>query len=662
MSETRCSKLVKRVEAFCLIMILLIISFTPETVHAETNYKKVEQLDFADFSNWRSGVYYHTNGQYVSNSNRICLNDYVTFSSDKFKVHITDGEFRLLIRELNSNKNFVKSATLMNGQVYEPGNSTVYLAISLYKYNADHQMSYKAFGTKFANGFVAELLPVQETASSGTTGTTNSTEQDATTGTTNSTEQGTVTDTTTNNSEQKPDKTAVEEIEFTNFASWRTGYYHYQTGKYESNGSRICLNDYVTFENDEYTVNINKSGYQMLIREMDENMKFIKSYNLENGKTYTPSSKAIYLGISLYKVNEVGISYKIFKNLFEEGFQATLQATEDDFVVTFPDSEIEEEENNSTDDNANVTNKTFYECFKEALVNGDSSVIDVSAYKVKDTELYITHWPKLKEECFIEHHSGHQVYPELTVENGYIKTFQFRMDDDFANRVKRVRQSVNEYLNMVDSRMSDLEKTLLAHEFVVKRTHYNLKDNIAYTAGGVLGNGYAVCSGYADAMVVLLREVGVEVVTANSTSMNHCWVYVNIDGNWYHIDPTWDDTRAGSQSRNSHRYFLRNDNEFGSSMLGTAHYGWKCSGANATSNSTKYENWYVHDVAGTMYYYNGMWYYLDINSNSILCSNIEGTVTKVVVDGSNLGTISLTGISGNVLSYKIGTTQYSRTL
>lgn len=71
-----------------------------------------------------------------------------------------------------------------------------------------------------------------------------------------------------------------------------------------------------------------------------------------------------------------------------------------------------------------------------------------------------------------------------------------------------------------------------------------------------LDNG-PVCYGYATALKVLLDKANIENVYVEGFAYNqknmpngeqHAWNYVNLDGAWYAIDPTWDDPSITSQS------------------------------------------------------------------------------------------------------------------
>ncbi|WP_084075503.1 DUF2510 domain-containing protein [Demequina sp. NBRC 110052] len=67
-------------------------------------------------------------------------------------------------------------------------------------------------------------------------------------------------------------------------------------------------------------------------------------------------------------------------------------------------------------------------------------------------------------------------------------------------------------------------------------------------AYGLLGEGTAVCTGYAEAYLLLADAVGLEAVIVTGetrsgyTTGGHAWNRVKVDGEWLVIDTTWDDT------------------------------------------------------------------------------------------------------------------------
>lgn len=67
----------------------------------------------------------------------------------------------------------------------------------------------------------------------------------------------------------------------------------------------------------------------------------------------------------------------------------------------------------------------------------------------------------------------------------------------------------------------------------------------AYSAYGALVEGKAVCEGYAKAMQLLLAQCSVSATTVRGYSADnhtgHMWNLVQINGQYYYLDPTWND-------------------------------------------------------------------------------------------------------------------------
>ncbi|WP_459882293.1 immunoglobulin-like domain-containing protein, partial [Clostridium novyi] len=148
-----------------------------------------------------------------------------------------------------------------------------------------------------------------------------------------------------------------------------------------------------------------------------------------------------------------------------------------------------------------------------------------------------------------------------TVIDGKVKMtvkFNYRRDIDEVKRQKKATEEVVKKIvkEVIKPGMSDVEKELALHDYVVKHADYNmaglnknpadLEDHSAY---GVLVLGKGVCESYAKAMHLLLNEVGIECKYATGYKRNpnggkgggHAWNMVKLDNEWYNLDATWDD-------------------------------------------------------------------------------------------------------------------------
>lgn len=113
--------------------------------------------------------------------------------------------------------------------------------------------------------------------------------------------------------------------------------------------------------------------------------------------------------------------------------------------------------------------------------------------------------------------------------------------------------------------MSDYEKVVYFHDYLISHTVYGFLDadmeEESYTAFGALTQGKAVCNGYAEAMELLLLCSNVEsyMVVGSADGESHAWNIVKIDGEWYHVDATWDDPLPDMQEKILHVYLNVND-------------------------------------------------------------------------------------------------------
>lgn len=637
-----------RIMSLLLAVVLIFASIRPIAVNAMEANSPVEKVDFKDFSNWRSGNYNWTTGIYSANSARLCLNEYVTVSSGQYRVYVNNSNYHLLIRELDRSRSFIKSCELLNGKVYIPSANAYYLAIGIYKANGESGVTYSTYKQLFTNGFYAGLQKIQ-------------TEEEDTE--TSSSDTQTETENKSESIEQKI--YSAEAIDYKNFSNWRSGTYDYIKGQYCASKARICLNDYVTVNGGEYNVCVKNSSYCLLIRELDKNKTFIKSYALTDGKSYAPSTNTAYLGISIYKMNgESNVSYDTYKSLFANGFYAGLEvvAEEEEEEVLLDNDDVMSD---SSSDNSAVSDETeIYSVLKQILLNCDLSKKDLSTFSVTESEV-MKQWEKLIDDYYLEYYAYGYVIPNICVKNGKASTVNLITTcsiDGYSARLKRMKNAVDEYLSSVESQMTDLDKIVLAHEYIVNKCSYSKSQSIYFYGVGALSEGYAACSGYTEAMRILLHFENIETDSVTGEGMDHGWLYVKLDGKWYHTDATWDDTRKASDGTGMHMYLLRNDDEF-ANKLSSKHYNWSAFSTKEASASEKYTDWFVHDVAGSMYYNNGLWYYYDNKTNSIMASTIEGKQSRVVVNGTALGnTVKLSGISDGVLNYYIGSEKYTKIL
>lgn len=75
--------------------------------------------------------------------------------------------------------------------------------------------------------------------------------------------------------------------------------------------------------------------------------------------------------------------------------------------------------------------------------------------------------------------------------------------------------------------------------------------------GALLSQFLPVCEGYAKAFQLLCHKINVPCVTVSSK--DHMWNMVQVNGQWYHMDCTWNDpivNGSGSYDYSTRKYFL----------------------------------------------------------------------------------------------------------
>lgn len=118
--------------------------------------------------------------------------------------------------------------------------------------------------------------------------------------------------------------------------------------------------------------------------------------------------------------------------------------------------------------------------------------------------------------------------------------------------------------NVVKDSMSDKEKILALHDYIINNTKYDIEransetNSSEYDSARILGvlyDHYAICSGYADLMAVILEKLNIPNYKISSET--HVWNALYLDNEWWHLDLTWDDPISTSgKDILDHSYFL----------------------------------------------------------------------------------------------------------
>ena len=146
---------------------------------------------------------------------------------------------------------------------------------------------------------------------------------------------------------------------------------------------------------------------------------------------------------------------------------------------------------------------------------------------------------------------------------------EVKVKHNYTNDMKvLLNYKVDEVIkNKINNNMTDTQKIRVIHDYIIDNSKYdkNRSDNNVFdyqsnTAYGVLLEGYGICSGYTDSMMLFLEKLGIESYKVSSE--NHVWNKVLLNNKWYNLDLTWDDpiNSDGSDSI-LHDFFLISDED-----------------------------------------------------------------------------------------------------
>ena len=123
----------------------------------------------------------------------------------------------------------------------------------------------------------------------------------------------------------------------------------------------------------------------------------------------------------------------------------------------------------------------------------------------------------------------------------------YHMDGEKAAKAQKEIDALLEKWRTELTNAAEYEKELFVHDALINRCRYADSSKHDGTAYGALILGKARCQGYANALCLGLRCMGVECAVVTGTATNasgtesHAWNLMKIDGTWTLTDATWND-------------------------------------------------------------------------------------------------------------------------
>lgn len=141
--------------------------------------------------------------------------------------------------------------------------------------------------------------------------------------------------------------------------------------------------------------------------------------------------------------------------------------------------------------------------------------------------------------------------------------------EQYLERKQELIQTAEGVISSLSDPDDQWQTELEIHDYIVDNCEYKLTEpKLVYSSSyGALVNGYAACEGYSKAAKLLLDMAGIENSVVSGISNNfdgeegaHMWNAVNIDGEFYFLDCTWDDPVDKDKNElNFYSYFNINE-------------------------------------------------------------------------------------------------------
>lgn len=156
---------------------------------------------------------------------------------------------------------------------------------------------------------------------------------------------------------------------------------------------------------------------------------------------------------------------------------------------------------------------------------------------------------------FLNPFESHLVFYQVDVQPGLYQAF-LELPEGMWGREWKSSQWVHEWAQGLGQNLTDRELAQAINDCLIRQVAYDYGAFARYQAGlpvnsrvfsadGAILDGQAVCDGYAGAVLLMCREVGLPCikVKGQARGVNHAWnlVYLRDEGMWLHLDVTSND-------------------------------------------------------------------------------------------------------------------------
>lgn len=159
--------------------------------------------------------------------------------------------------------------------------------------------------------------------------------------------------------------------------------------------------------------------------------------------------------------------------------------------------------------------------------------------------------------------------------NEYSDQGIFKLESEFVTLegksadITYVEKEIDEWTKDIKTKgLAPVNEAKYLHDLIITQVRYDAAASIsdnretdAFSAKGVFEDKLAVCNGYSQAYMGLLKEMEIPAILISSDTDDHAWNMVYIGNEWQYVDTTWDDLDYKIE-RPIYDYFLKDSSEF----------------------------------------------------------------------------------------------------
>ncbi len=168
-------------------------------------------------------------------------------------------------------------------------------------------------------------------------------------------------------------------------------------------------------------------------------------------------------------------------------------------------------------------------------------------------------------------------------------TLQYNQTAQYLDNAKQQFQLYAENILRDARNYTDkLQQEKYVHDMLTQNVEYDATAAMNQSAYSALVNEKTVCAGYARAFQYLMQQLNIPCYYCTGYSgQDHAWNIIEIDGVYYNVDVTWDDTDPLTYD-----YYNKTDTDFAGTHIRTSMsvYLPACVGATVVDNTSDYVN------------------------------------------------------------------------